>query len=72
MEFKDTENEKHRAVGIQFIVDAKSNELLDKSAIASERTKKAEARIRLADHLQRFPSITQVGLCVDPNDFDRS
>jgi hypothetical protein len=59
-----TENKKKfKPVGIQFIMDAKSNQLLEKSASESIRTKKAEARLRLADHLHRFPSITKVGLC---------
>lgn len=54
-----------KPVGIQFIMDAKSNQLLEKSASESIRTKKSEAKLRLADHLQRFPSITKVGLCED-------
>jgi hypothetical protein len=53
----------YKSVGIQFVIDSESNKLLEESANLSERTKKAEARIRLADHLRRFPSITKVGLC---------
>ena len=46
--------------GIQFSMDEITNRLLEKSASASMRTKKAEAAIRLADHVRRFPSIDQV------------
>jgi len=59
----ESEQKTCKAVGIQFVIDADSNALLEKSASASDRTKKAECRLRLADHLQRFPSITKVGLC---------
>ena len=59
----ESEERKFKSVGIQFVIDAESNELLEKSASASDRTKKAECRLRLADHLRRFPSITKVGLC---------
>ena len=54
-----------KPVGIQFIMDAKSNQLLEKSASESLRTKKSEAKLRLADHLRRYPSITKIGLCED-------
>lgn len=52
--------EQSKKTGIQFGMDADTNRLLEKSAKASMRTKKAEAAIRLADHVRKFPSIDKL------------
>lgn len=58
-------DKKSKSVGIQFEMDAETNCLLERSAIENVRTKKGEAKFRLADHLRRFPSVTKVGTCTE-------
>lgn len=53
---------KSKSIGIQFEMDAETNRLLEKSANENVRTKKGEAKFRLADHLRRFPSLINVGV----------
>jgi hypothetical protein len=43
-------------VGIAFEINAESNTIMTHSARMAERTKKAEAKLRLQDHLKRFPN----------------
>lgn len=52
-----------KSIGIQFDMDAETNRLLEKYSSESVRTKKSEAKLRLADHVRRFSSITKVGVC---------
>jgi hypothetical protein len=42
-------------------LSSRSNALLTKSAQRVSRSKKSEAELRLADHLERFKSITEIG-----------
>jgi len=62
---QSNQNKKFKSVGIQFEIDAETNCLLEKSAEESLRTKKSEAKLRLADHLRRFPNITKIGICAE-------
>jgi hypothetical protein len=55
-EYDDRENSSISAVGIQFEINAESNATLIRSAKIAERPKKAEAKLRLQDHLKRFPN----------------
>lgn len=41
--------------GIAFKIAFDPNQVLERSAKKAERTKKAEAKLRLEDHLLRFP-----------------
>jgi hypothetical protein len=54
-----------RTVGISFVMDAEMNRLLEESAVRSRRAKRAEASIRLIDHLKRYKSISNVGEIVE-------
>jgi hypothetical protein len=42
-------------VGIGFRVSEAANKILENSAQKAQRTKKREAKLRLEDHLKRFP-----------------
>ncbi len=42
--------------GIAFNISALANRLLTTAAKRSERAKKREAKLRLEDHLKRFPN----------------
>ncbi|MEH6531498.1 MAG: TraY domain-containing protein [Photobacterium frigidiphilum] len=42
-------------VGIQFEINAESNATLTRTAHIEERSKRSEAKLRLQDHLKRFP-----------------
>lgn len=53
---------KSKSTGIQFEMDAETNRLLEKSANENVRTKKGEAKFRLADHLRRFPDISNINI----------
>lgn len=44
-----------KSVGIAFEVSGEQNVTLTNSAIENERAKKREAKLRLEDHLKRFP-----------------
>ncbi|MBD1576943.1 MULTISPECIES: TraY domain-containing protein [Vibrio] len=48
-----------RPIGIQFDISAEANAVLIESAKKAERTKKGEAKLRLQDHLLRFPDWKQ-------------
>ncbi|MFA0013759.1 TraY domain-containing protein [Vibrio lentus] len=52
-------NKKTHVTGV---LDDHSNDLLNKSAKASGRSKKVEAEMRLKDHLVRYESVTTVGV----------
>lgn len=52
-------------VGLE--LDSHVNELLSKSSARSERTKRKEALLRLADHLERFESISHKGEAIARN-----
>lgn len=43
-------------VGIAFNIGHKPNQILTKSAKRAQRAKKREAKLRLEDHLTRFPN----------------
>lgn len=60
---QDDKKTNSKLIGIQFNMDAETSRLLEKYSSASVRTKKAEAKLRLADHVRRFSSITKVGSC---------
>ncbi|KAB7680209.1 TraY domain-containing protein [Plesiomonas shigelloides] len=47
---------------IQVELDKDFDELLEKAIEISGRTKRKEAIMRLKDHLQRYPTITAVGI----------
>ncbi len=47
---------------IWFEMDAETNRLLEESAEANDRSTRKEARFRLKDHLQRYPTISAVGV----------
>lgn len=55
-EYDDRETGRISAVGIQFKINAESNASLIHSAKIAERPKRAEAKLRLQDHLKRFPN----------------
>ncbi len=42
--------------GVAFNITSKANDVLTASAKRSERAKKREAKLRLEDHLLRFPN----------------
>ncbi|PCD85530.1 TraY domain-containing protein [Vibrio mediterranei] len=44
--------------GIAFDISAEANQILTESAKRSERAKKREGKLRLEDHLKRFPDWT--------------
>ncbi|NOI26371.1 TraY domain-containing protein [Vibrio mediterranei] len=44
--------------GIAFRISEEANQALEKSAQKAERAKKREAKLRLEDHLKRFPDWT--------------
>ncbi len=58
------------AVSITHTLSPEMNRLLTESALRSERTKKAEARLRLADHLERFQSISEIGFVMKSSNKD--
>lgn len=60
--------EKEDRTGISFNMDSKTNDLLEKACRSSNRTKKKEVELRLADHLRRYEYITRIGSCVDFNE----
>ena len=41
--------------GIAFRISEEANQTLQASALKAERAKKREAKLRLEDHLKRFP-----------------
>ncbi|WP_394142877.1 TraY domain-containing protein [Vibrio chagasii] len=47
------------------VLDDHFNDLLNKSAKASGRSKKVEAEMRLKDHLARYESVTTVGVATE-------
>lgn len=51
-----------QAVSLSFILCAESNRLLTESAARSGRSKKTEAKLRLADHLSRYKCISEIGV----------
>lgn len=51
----------YNRVHIGFSICPETNRLLTESAQRSNRTKKSEAELRLADHLRRFRSISEIG-----------
>jgi hypothetical protein len=53
-------NERNKPTGISFEMDVETNKLLEESAVRSRRAKRAEASIRLLDHLKRYKSISNV------------
>lgn len=50
-----SESTEQKQVGIAFPLDADANDILTQSAKTAERAKKREAKLRLEDHLRRFP-----------------
>lgn len=50
------------SVGIAFRISKEANEYLTLACERTGRTKKAEAKMRLEDHLKRFYSITEIGI----------
>ncbi|NOI26697.1 TraY domain-containing protein [Vibrio mediterranei] len=48
-------DENYPEVGIAFRLSSEANKTLTISANRSERVKKSEAKLRLEDHLKRFP-----------------
>lgn len=48
-------------------MDSRTNRLLSEASIKSQRPKRREALLRLADHLERFESISQKGEAVPRN-----
>jgi hypothetical protein len=57
------------AIGIQFNLDTKINDLLTQSAHKNGRSKKSEAYMRLADHLLRYSDLVSIGrsICSEDN-----
>jgi len=52
---KSTADDSESEVGIAFDISSSANKTLTTSAKRSERAKKRETKLRLEDHLQRFP-----------------
>lgn len=50
--------------GISFYIDAETNKLLDAAVKFSGRSKRAEASMRLQDHLKRYGGIVRVGQAI--------
>ncbi|GAM65498.1 hypothetical protein JCM19232_4998 [Vibrio ishigakensis] len=55
----DKKQNKDTETGIAFSISAETNEVLNVSAKRSQRAKKREAKLRLEDHLTRFPDWKQ-------------
>lgn len=50
---------KREGIGISFPVSRQANDILTESAKRAERPKRREAKLRLEDHLKRFPDWKQ-------------
>jgi hypothetical protein len=62
MRMEQDQKNDNKSIGIQFPMDAETNRLLEMAAKASHRTKKAEARIRLAESVRTKPIISSVSI----------
>lgn len=58
---KSDSNSLEHGTTVTCVVDKSGNDLLTIAAAKSGRSKKAEAEIRLRDHLSKFESIAEVG-----------
>lgn len=56
MDFKSKSALDENEVGIAFGISSIANRTLTASAKRAERAKKREAKLRLEDHLKRFPN----------------
>ncbi|WP_318452289.1 TraY domain-containing protein [Photobacterium leiognathi] len=52
---KSTAADDDQEIGIAFNITSKANAILTVSAKRAERAKKREAKLRLEDHLTKFP-----------------
>ncbi len=55
MSWKPQPESNEKGVGISFKLSTDTDDILTMSARRSERAKKREAKLRLEDHLRRFP-----------------
>ena len=56
MDSKSKPEHQDKEVGVAFVITSQSNSILTKSAKRAQRAKKREAKLRLEDHLNRFPN----------------
>ena len=56
MDSKSKPEHQGKGVGVAFIITSQSNNILTESAKRAQRAKKREAKLRLEDHLKRFPN----------------
>ena len=61
MERKLEDIEIFNDIGIQFIIDSETNELLTKASRKSGRSKKVESMMRLKDHLLSHENLVSIG-----------
>lgn len=55
MDFKSKPEQQYKEVGVAFTISGQANRTLTQSAERAQRRKKCEAKLRLEDHLKRFP-----------------